>query len=124
MREAHARILDLNSEIESMLKPGAECRALCDFAFEKAKKLPAGAAFMGIGDNFMRFIGHGVGLELDELPVLTSRSNAQLESGMIIAIEPKAFFSERGGVGIENMYLITDAGCEKLTEYREEVIYC
>ncbi len=124
MREAHARILELNSEMESMLKPGTECRVLCDYAFEKAKKLPSGAAFMGIGDNFMRFIGHGVGLELDELPVLASKSNARLESGMILAIEPKAFFFERGGIGIENMYLITDAGCEKLTAYREDVIYC
>jgi Xaa-Pro dipeptidase len=124
MQEAHSLVLDLNREIESMLKPGAVCRAICEHAFEKAKGSPYAAGFMGVGDNRLRYIGHGVGLELDELPVLASKSNAQLEAGMILAIEPKIFFPERGGVGIENMYWITETGFEKLTQYGEEIIYC
>ena len=124
MQEVHAWILELNSEIESMLKPGAECRNICDRAFEKAEEIPSEAAFMGAGDNFMRYIGHGVGLELDELPVLASKSGTKLKPGMTLAIEPKIFFPERGGVGIENMYLITDTGFEKLTPFREDIIYC
>ena len=43
---------------------------------------------------------------------------------MVLAIEPKIFFPERGGVGIENMYLITEKGFEKLTPYCEEIIIC
>ena len=77
---------------------------------------------MGAGDNRLRYIGHGIGLELDELPVLASKSDMQLEPGMTLAIEPKIFFPERGGVGIENMYWITESGYEKLTPYREDVI--
>jgi Xaa-Pro dipeptidase len=124
MREAHAWVLELSLEIESMLKPGAECGALCDRAFERAERSVYADLFMGIGDNRMRYVGHGVGLELDELPVLVSGSSVELEPGMILAIEPKVFFSGRGGVGIENMYLITAAGFEKITQYREGVIYC
>jgi Xaa-Pro dipeptidase len=124
MQEAHALVLELNLEIESMLKPGAECRAICDHAFEKAQCTPYAVGFMGAGDNRLRYVGHGVGLELDELPVLASKSDARLEEGMILAIEPKIFFPERGGVGIENMYWITETGFEKLTPYREEIIYC
>jgi Xaa-Pro aminopeptidase len=124
MQEAHAWVLELNREIESMLQPGAECGTICDKAFETAECSPYADTFMGAGDNRMRYVGHGVGLELDELPVLASGSNVKLEPGMILAIEPKVFFPDRGGVGIENMYLITDAGFEKITRYREDVIYC
>lgn len=124
MQDAHAWVLELNREIESMLKPGAECGAICDKAFEKSERSPYADTFMGAGDNRMRYVGHGVGLELDELPVLASESSVKLEQGMTLAIEPKVFFPDRGGVGIENMYLITDEGFEKLTQFREEIIYC
>ncbi len=122
MREAHKVLLRLNGEIESMLKPGTECRQICDFAFDSIKGSPYADNFMGAGDNRLRYVGHGVGLELDELPVLSSGSDLKLEPGMTLAIEPKIFFPERGGVGIENMYQITETGCEKLTSFREEII--
>ena len=77
---------------------------------------------MGVGDSQVRFVGHGVGLELDELPVLASSFDMPLEPGMTIAVEPKIFFPERGGVGIENTYLITDTGFENLTPFKEEII--
>ncbi len=122
MQKAHSLVLELNHEIESMLKPGTQCSLICDHAFAKIDGSPYAAAFMGAGDNRLRYVGHGVGLELDELPVLASKSDMQLESGMTLAIEPKIFFPERGGVGIENMYLITNTGFEKLTPYPEEII--
>ncbi len=124
MQDAHSWVLDLNHEIEPMLKPGTECSRICDFAFEKAESSPYGKIFMGAGDNRVRYLGHGVGLELDELPVLASGTSARLEPGMTLAVEPKIFFPDRGGVGIENMYLITDTGFEKLTPFREEVVRC
>ena len=124
MRAAHHLILELNGEIESMLRPGTECRKICEHAFGRVEDSPYGANFMGAGDNHLRYVGHGVGLELDEWPVLASGSSAVLEPGMTLAVEPKIFFPERGGVGIENMYLITDAGFEKLTDFREDIIYC
>jgi Xaa-Pro dipeptidase len=124
MQDAHSWVLELNHEIESMLKPGMECGKICDHAFDKAERSSYGNQFMGVGDNRMRYIGHGVGLELDELPVLASGSSVKLESGMTLAVEPKIFFPDRGGVGIENMYRITGTGFEKLTPFREEVIHC
>ncbi len=124
MRDAHSWVLELNHEIESMLKPGMECSRICDHAFQKADSSPYAGTFMGVGDNRMRYVGHGVGLELDELPVLASGTSARLEPGMTLAIEPKIFFPERGGVGIENMYRITETGFEKLTQFSEEIIVC
>jgi Xaa-Pro dipeptidase len=124
MQKAHSFILELNREIESMLRVGAECRVICENAFEKVACSPYAAGFMGAGDNRLRYVGHGVGLELDELPVLTSKNTTLLEAGMTLAIEPKIFFPDRGGVGIENMYWIKESGFEKLTPYPEEIIYC
>jgi len=107
-----------------MLKPGAECSRICEHAFERVESSPYGTNFMGAGDNHMRYVGHGVGLELDEWPMLASGSNAKLEAGMTLAIEPKIFFPDRGGVGIENMYLITATGFEKITPFHEDIICC
>jgi len=119
--EAHGLVLKVNREIESMLKPGTGCGEICERAFAMAENAPG--SFMGAGDNRLRYIGHGVGLELDEPPLLAPGSDLKLEAGMTLAIEPKIFFPERGGVGIENMYLITESGFEKLTPYREDVIF-
>jgi hypothetical protein len=124
MQEAHTWILELGCEIDTMLVPGTECRKICDHAFAKAEDCSFGNTFMGIGDNHLRFIGHGVGLELDELPVLSWKSRYRLKPSMVLPIEPKVFSPDRGGVGIENTYLITETGSEKLTPYREDIMIC
>ncbi len=67
---------------------------------------------MGFGDNRVKFFGHGVGLDLDEMPVIADRIHVTLEPGMILAVEPKAFLPGHGPVGVENTYVITDDGCE------------
>ncbi|MBZ5496150.1 MAG: Xaa-Pro peptidase family protein [Acidobacteriia bacterium] len=122
MADAHRFVLDLNREIESWLKPGILCSELYRRTLERARESPYAPGFMGLGDGQVRFIGHGVGLELDELPVLAGGFDIPLEPGMTIAIEPKIFFPERGGVGIENTYLLTESGFENLTAYPEEII--
>ena len=68
--------------------------------------------FMGFADNRVKFYGHGVGLDLDEMPVLADRIDVALKEGMILAVEPKAFLAGSGPVGVENTYVITADGCE------------
>ena len=67
------------------------------------------------------FIGHGVGIELNEMPVLTPRSKDVLEENMTIAIEPKFVVPGVGAVGVENTYLVTNNGLENLTPFPEEM---
>ena len=122
LSDAYGFMLDLNRRIESMLKPGVVCSKIYQSALDLVKASPYTEGFMGIGDGQVRFVGHGVGLELDELPVLAEGFDMPLEPGMTIAVEPKVFFPERGGVGIENTYLVTGSGFEKLTVYPEEMI--
>jgi Xaa-Pro dipeptidase len=78
--------------------------------------------FMGYAEDQVRFLGHGIGLEIDELPVLAKGFTYPLEPGMVIAVEPKFTFPGRGVVGVENSYAITDSGFEKLTFSREGII--
>ena len=122
MREGHAFTLEIMRDIESMLRPGILCSEIYRHTMERIKESPYAAGFMGLGDSQVRFVGHGVGLELDELPVVASGFAIPLQAGMTIAIEPKIFFPERGGVGIEDTYLITETGFEKLTPFQEDII--
>ena len=78
--------------------------------------------FMGFEDNRVKFFGHGVGLELDEFPVLADRVDLELAPGMVVAVEPKAFLSGVGPVGIENTYLIGEDGCESLCSSPREIV--
>jgi Xaa-Pro aminopeptidase len=120
--KAHGFVLDLMADIEASLKPGVICEDIYSRCLARIEKSPYGEGFMGLGDSRVRFLGHGVGLELDELPVLAPGFTMALEPGMTIAVEPKIFFPGRGGVGIENTYLITESGCENLTDYPEEIL--
>ena len=77
--------------------------------------------FMGTKQQ-AKFVGHGVGLEINELPVFTDRSKELLESRIVFALEPKFVLPEIGAVGIENTFLVTDGGVEKLTLFEEQII--
>jgi Xaa-Pro dipeptidase len=69
----------------------------------------------------VKFLGHGVGLDLDEFPVIAPRFEIPLEPGNVIALEPKVFFEKIGGVGLENTYVITEGGCRNVTPGYEEI---
>ncbi|MCO5388220.1 MAG: aminopeptidase P family protein [Desulfosporosinus sp.] len=62
--------------------------------------------FMGYGASRVSFVGHGVGLELDELPTISRGSKEVLKTGMVVAIEPKFVFPSVGVVGIEDTVVI------------------
>lgn len=106
---------------EEMLHPGARPEDL----YSEAKRIAAEAGlsdnFMGYGRDQVKFLGHGIGLEIDEWPVLAKGFHDPLEPGMTIAVEPKFTFPEWGVVGIENTYLITETGCRPLTLSPEQL---
>jgi Xaa-Pro aminopeptidase len=74
------------------------------------------------GEGKVRFIGHGLGLEIDEYPILAPRFNQRLEPGMVIALEPMFVFPGKGIVGLEDDYLVTETGVERLTLTDQTVI--
>ncbi len=78
--------------------------------------------FMGWGPHRARFVGHGLGLELDEPPVLAPNQQRPLVSGNVVALEPKLFFPSVGAVGLESTYAITEDGVQMLTLTPEELV--
>jgi len=105
----------IQDELARGLRPGVPCVDLWDKAKAMAEQAKLGDVFMGPPGDQARFVGHGVGLELDELPVLAPGFKTLLREGMTVAIEPKFVFPGKGAVGIENTFVVTASGGEKLT---------
>jgi Xaa-Pro aminopeptidase len=122
MLRAHHFALQIQAEVQARLRPGAHTGRIYQAVEGIVHDSPFAGNFMGYGDNRSRFVGHGVGLELDELPVLAARSEIVLKEGMVVAVEPKFFFGDRGGVGIENTWVITQDGCRNLTADDDQIV--
>jgi Xaa-Pro dipeptidase len=105
----------IEDEIARSLRPGIPCAELWEHARAMAEQARLGDFFMGPPGDQARFVGHGVGLELDELPVLAPSFRGALRAGQAVAVEPKFVFPGAGAVGIEDTFVVTDAGGEKLT---------
>jgi Xaa-Pro aminopeptidase len=107
--------------VAARARPGVTCRTVYETAAAVAGEAGLGSHFMGYGPAQVRFVGHGVGLELDELPVL-SPNDSVLEEGMAFALEPKFVFPGLGAIGIENTWQVTPSGIERLTHSPEEIV--
>lgn len=118
---AHAVSVEMNQWVLDNVKPGTSCAEVYAYALETAKKY-------GLEDNFMgtkqqaKFVGHGVGIEINEPPVLTLRSKEVFLPNMAFAFEPKFVLPGIGGVGIENTFVVTESGVEKITICEEKII--
>lgn len=118
---AHQTCLEIQDKVSSMACPGAVCEDLYQAAVDIADKAGFADRFMGIGQQ-AKFIGHGIGLEINEAPVIAPRIKQELEPGMVFALEPKIVIPQVGAVGIENSWVITNEGAEKLTICEEQII--
>lgn len=117
----HRVALEIQARMERTAKPGVSCAELYRDALAMAGQEGLKDCFMGTHLQ-AKFVGHGVGLEINELPVLTTRSKDILQPGMTFAFEPKFVLAGIGAVGIENTFLVTDSGVEKMTLLDENII--
>jgi Xaa-Pro aminopeptidase len=108
--------LEIQGAVLDMFKSGVNLREIYETAVSMAAKEGLEKHFMGQGKGKALFIGHGVGLELDELPVIAKGYDFTLEEGMSVAIEPKFMFSGIGAVGMENTWAAGKGRAEKLTD--------
>ncbi len=119
--KAHNCSVAIHHAIKEMARPGVKASEIYNLSRSMAEEAGLAEYFMGHNQQ-AGFMGHGVGIEINEAPVLAPRSRDILEAGNLIAVEPKFVIPGTGAVGIENTYLITADGCENLTDFCEDVM--
>jgi Xaa-Pro aminopeptidase len=121
--DAHKICLDIQEAVRIRLQPGSSPDEIYKEVFQK-EVLARGFEkdFMGFGSNQVRFLGHGIGLVIDEFPPIAEKVQVPLEKNMVIAVEPKKGLAGIGLVGIENTFLVTEKGGEKLTLGDDDVV--
>lgn len=113
--KAQETCLSIQYELAARLKPGAIPQELYRFALGMAEKAGFADGFMGYKGNRVPFVGHSIGLNVDEWPVLADKFTDPLQENMVIALEPKITVPGLGMVGVENTFLVTAGGGESLT---------
>jgi Xaa-Pro aminopeptidase len=119
--KAHAAMLDVQAMVKKEAVPGITAGEIYDLAVNLAGDLGYEKNFMGVGQERIKFIGHGVGIEIDEYPFLAKGQSLELQQGMIIALEPKLIFPDVGVVGIENTHVVTESGLRQFGQFNEDI---
>ena len=118
---AHQLSIDIHKEIVGIAKEGVACADVYNRAMEIVVENKMEAYFMGTTQQ-AKFVGHGMGLEINEPPVFAARTRELLKKNMAIALEPKFVLSGIGAVGVENTYIVTESGLENITICEENII--
>jgi Xaa-Pro dipeptidase len=110
----HKKCVEVQNEVVSMLRPGIKPADIYNKIINSLEPEFL-SNFMGYGNSRVKFIGHAIGLVVDEQPVIAEGFYEPLQEGMTFAIEPKYGIQEIGMVGIENTFLVTTNGGLPLT---------
>lgn len=122
VREAFEFSVAMQGWIAAHLLPGAIPSEIWAHCQGWAHASGWGEGFMGLAANNVHFVGHGIGLAVDEYPVLAKGFDLPLEEGMVIAVEPKLGIEGVGMIGVENTFEVTAEGGRSLTSQRDEII--
>jgi Xaa-Pro aminopeptidase len=112
--QIHQQCVELQNRVAAMLKPGAIPSVIYN-------EIMGGLSpeflenFMGFGTRKVKFLGHGIGLTIDELPVIANGFDEPIQEGMVFAVEPKKGIPHIGMVGIENTFIVTPRGGRNIT---------
>ncbi|MEG2172811.1 MAG: Xaa-Pro peptidase family protein [Desulfovibrionaceae bacterium] len=122
VRRAQDACLSIQHRAAAALRVGAIPSDIWHAAQKQAEELGFTEGFMGLMGNKVHFLGHGIGLVIDEFPVLAPRFDAPLQAGMVLAIEPKIGLPGVGMVGVEDTFEVTDEGGKCLTGSPMDII--
>jgi Xaa-Pro aminopeptidase len=114
-REIHAVVKEAHDRAIAAVKPGIRCRDLDEIARSYIRQ-------QGYEEFFGHGLGHGVGLDIHEKPVVSPRSDTVVEVGMVFTIEPGIYIPGFGGVRIEDTVAVTADGCVVLTQAPKDLI--
>lgn len=123
LRTAYLDMLKIQERLYEIAKPGISWGALYRDCLQLADDLGYKDHFMGAAGAQVSFIGHGIGLEVDEYPFIARGFESQLlKENMTFAFEPKVVFPGLGAVGVENTWRVSDSGIKRLTYTDESLL--
>ncbi len=122
LQQAYSFAKEVKDFMEGWVRPGRCCSALYREVIKLAHQRGYQDYFMGYKGHQVSFVGHGIGLEIDEYPLVAPNFHEEFQEGMVFAFEPKLVFPGVGAVGVEDDYLVTKAGVERLTTYDDQVL--
>jgi Xaa-Pro dipeptidase len=121
LRRGYDAMVQVQERLKKIVPERPSWGAVYDDCCRLAAELGYGDQFMGNKGSQVSFIGHGIGVEIDEFPFLARGFNDQnLEPGMVFAFEPKVVFAGEGAVGIENTFYLADDGTLKQLTFSSE----
>lgn len=119
---AHSFCVDVQAWLAENLRPGALVSELYAHCAQWAARAGFAEGFMGLGENKVPFLGHGIGLAIDGWPAIAKGFDRPVEKGMVFALEPKHGIAGVGMVGVENTFEVTDAGAVCITGDRYDMV--
>ena len=123
LRRAYDDMLKIQDLMERTIEVGMSWGALYDVCFRCAADMGYADNFMGAKGAQVSFIGHGLGVEIDEFPFIARGFNQMnFEVGMVFAFEPKVVFPGEGAIGIENTFYLSNEGLKRLTHSSDELV--
>ncbi|QWV95925.1 Xaa-Pro peptidase family protein [Geomonas nitrogeniifigens] len=123
MRRGYEDMLRIEELMVECAVEGATWGGIYDACVDLARRIGYAEHFMGTPGNQVSFIGHGLGIEIDEYPFIAKGfSEDTLEVGMAFAFEPKLVFPGEGAVGIENSFYLSEQGLKRLTFSSKELV--
>ena len=118
IEEAHDVAIKVQDRTGRLLKAGNMTDKVYEDLITYVDEMGYLEHFMGIHSDKVQFIGHGIGLELDEFPIITPGYKAELKVGNVIAMEPKLVLDEpRTGIGVEESWVVGEDGGERLSKF-------
>lgn len=121
MIKTHRACIEVQNRLAELLKPGI-------IPSELYNSVMSGLSddfkrnFMGFGNRQVKFLGHGVGLHIDEMPVIANGFNVPFAENMVMALEPKKGIANVGMVGVEDTYIVTPEGGRCITGGGSDII--
>lgn len=114
--------IEIEKRILDMIPKGLKSKDLFELSLRIAEDSGFGKFFLGYGKDKVKFLAHGVGLELSEPPYIAKNHDYRIEEGSVLAIEPKFVFPGEGACGVENTVLVKNGICEILTDSEEDIV--
>ena len=121
---ASCAAIEIHDTLIERAQPGVTLGDLFDQALVLAGRLGLADVFLGPKGHQVSFIGHGIGIELVEPPVIARGRQTPLEAGMVFALEPKIVYQNEFAAGVESVFQVTETGARLISKVPVEIFIC